>query len=226
MDKTGRSARPAGCANETCPDRVVPAPSRRAKQSKHMKLNPKLLVSMLFLAALPLAAPAQSATATDYGSQAAADYGPRAGDREFTLGGAGGSNRKFNDSFGGANFSIGYFLNNTQEISLRQSINYSNPNLPGARQEWNGATRIAFDQHFGTGQLRPFVGVNFGGAYGKGVTDTWAAGIEAGLKYYVQPHTFVYATPEYDWSFRHASGLNHRFSSGLFNWSLGVGFDF
>src|SRR5581483_6394792 len=108
--------------------------------------------------------------------------------------GAGGSNRQFSDSFGGANFSLGYFMNDTQELSLRQSINYSNPDFPGARQEWNGATRLAFDQHFAaSGPMRPFVGVNFGGAYGKSVTDTWAAGIEAGLKYYVHPNTFVYA---------------------------------
>ena len=181
-----------------------------------MKITKSLLLS-LSLAALPLGAFAQTA---------AADYGPRAGEKEFTLGGSGGSNRQFSDSFGGANIGLGYFLSDTQEISIRQSINYSNPDVPGARQEWNGSTRLAFDQHFSTGALRPFVGVNLGGAYGKGVTDTWAAGVEAGLKYYVLPHTFVYATPEYNWFFRHASGLRHRFSDGQFNWSVGVGFNF
>lgn len=183
-----------------------------------MKLQSKLLVSLL-IAALPIGAFAQTA--------ATANYGPRAGSSEFTLGGAGGSNKNFNDSFGGANFSYGYYFNDTQELSIRQTVNYSNPDIPGARQEWNGATRLAFDQHFAmSGPWRPFVGVNLGGAYGKSVTDTWAAGIEAGVKYYVLPTTFVYVTPEYNWFFRHASGLNHRFNDGQFNWSVGVGFDF
>ncbi len=183
-----------------------------------MKLKSKLLVS-LFIAALPIGVIAQTTTAT------AADFGPHAGEREITLGGSGASNRRFSDSLGGATLSVGEFLNDSQEISIRQSINYSNPDVPGARQEWSGATRLAFDQHFGTGQLRPFIGVNFGGAYGRNVTDTWAAGIEGGLKYYVHPKTFVFVTPEYNWFFRHASGLRHRFNDGQFNWSVGVGFN-
>ena len=183
-----------------------------------MKLNSKLLVS-LFIAALPLGVTAQT-------TASAADMGPHGGEREITIGGSGASNRQFSDSVGGATLSVGQFLNDTQEISIRQSINYSNPDLPGARQEWNGATRLAFDQHFGTtGALRPFIGVNVGGIYGRSVTDSWEAGLEAGLKYYVHPHTFVFATPEYDWTFRHASGLRHRFDNGQFNWSVGVGFN-
>jgi hypothetical protein len=186
---------------------------------KHMKLDSKLLLA-LSLFALPLGASAQT-------TAAAAAFGAKAGEHEFTLGGAGGSNRRFSDSFGGASFSYGYFFNDTQELSLRQSINYSNSGAPGARQAWNGATRLAFDQHFGAmGAFRPFVGANFGGAYGRSVNDTFAAGIEVGGKYYVQAHTFVYAIPEYNWFFRHARGINHEFSDGQFNWSLGVGYNF
>lgn len=181
-----------------------------------MKLNSKFLVS-LFIAVLPLGVTAQTA--------ATADLGPHAGSREITIGGSGASNRQFSDSVGGLSLSIGQFLNETQELSIRQSINYSNPDFPGARQEWNGATRLAFDQHFGTGALRPFVGVNVGGIYGRSVTDSWTAGIEAGIKYYVHPQTFVFATPEYDWAFRHASGFGHRFNDGQFNWVVGVGFN-
>lgn len=184
-----------------------------------MKTNHRLLVA-LFIAALPLGVSAQTADAT-------AGFGPKAGDREFTLGGAGASDRRFNDSFGGANLGVGYFFNDNQELSIRQSINYANSSAPGARQQWNGSTRLAFDQHFGgRGPFVPFVGANFGGAYGDSVADTWAAGIEAGLKYYVHPHTFVYAVPEYNWFFRHARDVNNRFGDGQFNWSLGVGFNY
>lgn len=181
-----------------------------------MKLQSKLLVSLL-LAALPLGVSAQTAV----------DYGAHGGDHEFTLGGSGASNRQFSNSFGGLNFSVGQYLNDTQEVSIRQSINYANSGAPGARQEWNGSTRLAFDQHFAAhGAFRPFVGVNVGGAYGRNVTDTWAAGIEAGIKYYVQPRTFVYLTPEYNWFFRHARGIHESFGDGQFNWSVGVGFNF
>lgn len=149
----------------------------------------------------------------------------RSGEREFTLGGGGATNKDFDESLGGVNFSLGQYLNPTQEVVLRQSINYSNPSNGG--QAWNGSTRIAFDQHLtARGALRPFVGVNFGGVYGDSVRDTWAAGLEAGGKYYVQPRTFVYALVEYGWFFRRARNLDDRFNDGQFNWSVGVGFNF
>jgi hypothetical protein len=148
-----------------------------------------------------------------------------AGEREFTLGGAGATNKDFDDSFGGVNFSYGWYTSDTQEWVVRQAINYSNPSNGG--QAWNGSTKIAFDQHFASrGALRPFVGVNFGGVYGDRVRDTFAAGLEAGGKFYVQPRTFLYALVEYGWFFRHGRDVDNTFSSGQFNWSVGVGFNF
>lgn len=148
-----------------------------------------------------------------------------AGEREFTLGGAGATNTDFNDSFGGVNFSYGWYTSETQEWVLRQSINYSNPSNGG--QAWNGATKIAFDQHLAArGPLRPFVGVNIGGVYGDRVHDTFAAGLELGGKYYVQQRTFVYALVEYGWFFDRGEDLDDTFSDGQFNWSIGVGFNF
>jgi hypothetical protein len=148
-----------------------------------------------------------------------------AGEREFTLGGSGASNKDFDESFGGVNFSYGWYLNPTQAVVVRQSINYSNPSNAG--QSWNGATRIAFDQHLtARGALRPFVGVNVGGVYGDSVRDTFAAGLEAGAKFYVQPRTFIYALAEYGWFFRRARSLDDRFNEGQFNWGVGVGFNF
>jgi hypothetical protein len=149
----------------------------------------------------------------------------RAGDREFTIGGSGASNTDFNDSFGGANLSYGWYTNETQAWVLRQSINYSNPRV-GATA-WNGSTRIAFDQHLlGRGSMRPFIGANAGRVYGDGVRDTWAAGLEVGAKFYVQTRTFVYTMAEYGWFFKRARDVDNRFRDGQFNWSLGLGFNF
>jgi hypothetical protein len=148
-----------------------------------------------------------------------------AGEHEITLGGSGASNKDFDESFGGVNFSYGWYTSPTQEWVLRQSINYANPNVGG--QSWNGATRLAFDQHLAAhGAVRPFIGANIGGVYGDAVRDTFAAGLEAGAKFYVQSRTFVYAMAEYGWFFRRARNLDDRFNDGQFNWSVGVGFNF
>ena len=153
------------------------------------------------------------------------DFARRAGEHEFTLGGGGATNKDFDNSFGGVNFSYGWYTSPTQEWVVRQSVNYSNPN--NGPQRWNGSTRVAFDQHFAArGALRPFVGANLGGVYGEGVSDTFAAGLEGGAKFYVQPRTFVYAMAEYGWFFRHARSLDNRFSDGQFNWGVGIGFNF
>jgi hypothetical protein len=148
-----------------------------------------------------------------------------AGEKEFTLGGNGASNRDFDASSGGLTFSYGWYTTPTQLLSIRQSINYSNPDVGG--RSWHGSTRVAFDQHFTAhGRLRPFVGVNAGGVYGDAVRDTFAAGVEAGAKYYVQPRTFIYAIVEYGWFFRRARHVDDSFDDGQFNWGVGVGFNF
>lgn len=152
------------------------------------------------------------------------EFGPLRGDRELIIGGSGGSDRSFDNSFGGASVSYGYFLNDSLSGILRQSINYANPEDAGS--QWNGATRVAVDQHFLQGPLRPFLGANVGRIYGEGVRDSWVAGLEGGMKYYVQPRTFLHATVEYGWLFQRARSFDDRFDSGQWNWSLGVGFNF
>lgn len=152
-------------------------------------------------------------------------YATKTGLREFTLGGSAAANKDFDNTLGGINFSYGTYINETQEWVLRQSINYANPDRGGA--SWNGATRLAFDQHLtARGSLRPFVGVNFGGVYGDAVRDTFAAGLEAGGKFYVQERTFIYVMVEYGWFFRRASTLDDGFRGGQFNGGVGVGFNF
>jgi hypothetical protein len=181
-----------------------------------MKTNTRFLSLAAALLALPVAALAQT-TVTDFTRHA--------GEHEFTLGGGGATNTDFDNSFGGVNFSYGYYTTPTQEWVVRQSINYSNPS--SGSQQWNGSTRIAFDQHFAArGALRPFVGANFGGVYGDAVRDTFAAGLEGGAKYYVQPRTFIYAMAEYGWFFRHARNIDDRFNDGQLTWGVGVGFNF
>lgn len=183
---------------------------------------PSALSVLLFATLLPLAAVAQTATSGPAFDPA---NPPAPGTMEFTIGGGGVSNKDLDDSFGGVNFSVGQYVGIASQLVLRQSINYSNPDVGG--DSWVGSTRIAFDQHIlARGTVRPFVGVNVGGIYGDGVNDSFAAGLEAGAKFYVIPRTFVYVMGEYAWLFRQAKNLNNRFDDGQFNWSVGVGFHF
>lgn len=183
-----------------------------------MKKN--TLVAIASLIALPFAAVAQTATTTGV-----INVARQAGDREFTLGGSGASNTDFDSSLGGVNFSYGQYINETLMWSLRQTVNYINPDVGGT--QWNGSTRLAIDQHLTAyGQFRPFVGANFGGAYGDSVSDTWLAGLEIGGKYYVQPNTFVFAMAEYGWFFSDADRVEDEFNNGQFTWVVGVGFNF
>lgn len=176
--------------------------------------------------AMPLAALAQTSTPPARAqSNDFETFTPEQGVHEFTIGGSGASNKDFDNSLGGVNFSFGTYLNGATEVLLRQTINYSNPS--DADSAWNGSTKIALDQHFWAhGKWRPFVGVNAGRIYGESVRDTWTAGLETGVKYYVLPRTFIAATIEYGWLFQHARSVEDRFDDGQWNWSLGVGFNF
>lgn len=171
---------------------------------------------------------AQESTQTTQRTSGAVDFsefGARKGDHEFMIGGSGATNKDLDDSLGGVSFAYGVYFTDTLEGVVRQTINYSNPNDAG--QSWNGATRLAIDQHLTQrGAVRPFIGANFGRIYGDAVRDTWAAGLEAGIKYYVQPRTFILAMVEYGWFFQHSDGIDNRFDDGQWNWNVGVGFNF
>lgn len=172
-----------------------------------------------------VASPELNTTTTRSTYRAADDFGPLAGDWEFTLGGSGSSNKNLDRSLGGVNFSLGYFTTSTFEVLVRQTFNYSNPE-GGSGTEYDGSTFVAVDQHFDLGRLRPFVGLNFGGLYGENTTDTWAAGIEGGLKFYVHPTTFLFGLVNYEWTFKDSDAAGDNFDSGAFLWTMGVGFNF
>lgn len=150
-------------------------------------------------------------------------FGPVAGNWEFTIGGSGGSNNDIDNSAGGFNLSLGYYLADSLSLSVRQSANYSNGS---GDAEYDGSTFVALDQHFGSSALRPFVGVAFGGFYGDNTNDTFGAGLETGLKFYVKPQTFVYALVSYVWTFDDSDTVTDNFDDGAFLWSVGVGFNF
>jgi hypothetical protein len=188
-----------------------------------MKLN-RIIQACCCLAALPLAAMAQ--TTVENVSPPSSDWGPHMGSREFTIGANGSSNRSLDSSGGGGAASLGYYLSNHWEVVLRQTANYSNPAGHGGNV-WTGETAGALDFDLaGQGALRPFVGANVGWNYGSHVSDSGAAGLEAGLKFYIAPRTFIVPMANYGWLFHHGRAIASRFSTGIWNWSLGMGFNF
>ena len=147
----------------------------------------------------------------------------RQGDWELTLSAQANNGPDFDGVSAGAQGSLGYFLADQLEISLRQSLTYTDF---GPGSAWNGTTRAALDFHFDRGRLQPFVGANIGYVYGQSVTDTWEAAPEAGVKYFVNSTTFLQFLVEYEFFFNKGSSISGAFSDGQFIYTLGIGFRF
>ena len=145
------------------------------------------------------------------------------GDKEITLSGSASNGPDFDGVFIGANGSLGYFITDNLELSIRQSLTYTDVGVGSAL---NGATRVAADFHFDLEALQPFVGANFGYVYGDAVNDTFEAAPEAGIKYFVNSTTFIFAMVEYQFFFDSGDNIDNAFSDGQFLWSLGLGFRF
>jgi hypothetical protein len=180
----------------------------------------------LMIGALACAIPGM-AMAQDYGSRAYTEYGPSQGDREFSISGTGSSEDDFDNSSVGISAEIGWYLSEQMVAGIRQSVNFAD--IEGEQFDddyWNGATRGYVDYHFGDAALRPFLGASLGYAYGDGVNDSFFAGPELGLKYYVLPDTFVTGRAEYQFYFEDADDADEAFDDGAWAYTIGVGFNF
>ena len=155
----------------------------------------------------------------------AQEYGFDAGNWELTLSGSGTNDRDFNSTSFGVDASLGYFFTDNLEVAVRQNVTYSDVGaIKGSA--WNGSTDVALDFHFDLGRWQPFVGANIGYAYGDSTNDTWEAGPEAGVKYFITQSTFVQVLAQYEFFFD-SGGDNSlgrdTISDGQFFYSLGLG---
>ena len=150
-------------------------------------------------------------------------FGPEAGDWEFTLLGSGTNDKEFENGGFSMGGSIGYFLTETWEVVLRQSVTFAD--VVG-ESSWSGATRVALDYHFDFDRIQPYVGVNIGGFYGDDVADTGAGGPELGVKWYVKPETFIFVHAEYQFLFESGDDIDNSFDDGVFLYGVGIGLNF
>jgi hypothetical protein len=145
------------------------------------------------------------------------------GDKEITLAGTAFNSNDFDGVDIAVNGSVGYFITDNLELSVRQSLGYTDIGVDSAV---NGSTRVALDFHFDLEAWQPFVGGNFGYVYGDLVNDTFEAAPEVGVKWFVNSTTFVLAMVEYQFFFDSADDASDSFSDGQCIWSLGIGFRF
>lgn len=174
----------------------------------------------LLIGALVAASPGL-AWAQNYASDA---FGPEAGDYEFTISGSGTSEQDLEQGTFSTNAELGWYLTDQLEVGIRQGLSWSG--VEDGDDLWSGSTRGFVDYHFGEARLRPLVGASLGYAYGDTVNETFFAGLEAGLKYYVLPHTFVLGRAEYQFYFDEAEGADEAFENGAFVYTLGIGYNF
>jgi hypothetical protein len=144
---------------------------------------------------------------------------------EFRLSGSGSNDTDF--AAGGFNVdaTLGYHFTDQLELVGRQSFGYSD----FGDSSWSGGTRLGgyYNFNFDEDQkIVPYAGVNLGYIYGDAVADTFVAGPEAGLKWFVNDTTFVYGSVSYEFFFDKANDIDSNFSDGQFVYGLGIGFKF
>lgn len=148
----------------------------------------------------------------------------KAGDVDITLSGSGQNGPDFDGFAASANAQAGYFFTDALELGIRQTVTYSDIQSSGALA---GSTRVFLDYHFELApNIYPYIGANIGYVYGDAVSDTFAAAPEAGIKFFVNPSTYIFVSAEYQFFFDKANEASDSFSDGQFIYGLGVGFVF
>lgn len=151
-------------------------------------------------------------------------WGFSQGDWAVGLQGSGSSDNDVDNTTLSIEASVGYFLSNSLEAGIRQGIGYAD--IQDGSDIWNGSTRGYLDYNFDLNRWRPFLGVNLGYLYGDNVNETWIAGPEGGLKYFLAPEAFLLALVEYNFTFDDADQADDAFDDGRFVYSLGFGIRF
>ncbi|WP_040663439.1 hypothetical protein [Nitrococcus mobilis] len=159
-------------------------------------------------------------------AQGKALIGPEAGDKEFVLSGTGSSQNDLDTLTFGILGGLGWYYNRNLEFGVRQGVNYADVPNDGDNV-WNGSTRGFVDWHFiATERARPFIGASLGGVYGERIDDSGFAGLEAGIKYFVRPKTFILGAAEYQYFFNNLSDVDDAFDDGAFVYTVGIGYLF
>lgn len=142
------------------------------------------------------------------------------GDKMFSLNGVGLSSEDFDSTTFSISGDLGYFFTDNISAAVRQTLGFSD--TEGGDSQWTASTRVAADYNFDLGRWWPFVGASLGYVYGDDINDSWVAGPEAGIRYFVNQTTFILAMVE--WEFFFDSGNDVNEDDSAFIYVVGIGF--
>ena len=145
-----------------------------------------------------------------------------AGTWTATLHGGGLTDSQLKEGTFNVQAGVGYLVTDQVEVGLRQSLQFAD----FGESNWAGSTRLHGDYHFDFDRWQPFAGLNLSFTYGDSVADTWAAGPEVGVKYFLKDEAFIFAMIQYDIFFRDASNERDNFDDGQILYAVGPGFTF
>src|SRR5690606_15122652 len=141
---------------------------------------------------------------------------------ELILAGSGANDEDFDSGAGSINAELGHYLTDEVVVGLRQGVSFAD----FGDSAWNGATSIYGQYVFDLDRWRPFLGASLGYLYGDDTEETFIAGPEGGVKYYVKDDTFIYLRGAYEFLFEDADDADDSFDDGRWVYALGIGFNF
>jgi outer membrane protein W len=143
------------------------------------------------------------------------------GDFEFRLDGQAQTDVELDGTDLNFTGSIGYLFTDQLEGGIRQGLGYTDINASTTV----GSTAAFVNYHFGQpdAKLQPFIGASLGYNYGDGISDTFFAGPEGGVKYFVSGEWFVFGQIEYQFFFEDGESADDAIDDGTFLFRLGFG---
>ena len=144
------------------------------------------------------------------------------GDKVVSLNGSGTSDNELDNTAFSIEGAYSYFFSDRIEGAIRQGFTFAD--VPGSDNDWAASTRVALDYNWDMGSVWPLLGANFGYVYGDAVDDTFVAGPEAGVRYFVNSTTFILGLVEYQFFFEESDDAEDAFDDGRFVFTVGMGF--
>ncbi len=143
---------------------------------------------------------------------------------ELQLLGAGSNDNDFEAGGFTLTGQLGYYFNDQWQLAVRQAATYTDT---GDDNTWNASTRVGGYYHFNYSPEQrwvPYAGVTLGYIYGDAVHDTFIAGPEVGVRFFVNDTTFIGVSVAYDFLFDKPGDADSAFDDGIFVYGVGIGF--
>ena len=149
--------------------------------------------------------------------------GYKEGEQEFQISGSGTSDKDFDGTVFSTELSYSYFVIDNLGVFIRQGIGVADT---AGGSDWNGSTRVGADYYFDIDQWQPYAGLSIGYLYGDNTQESFIAGPELGVKYFVNDTTFINLGAEYQFVFEDADESENAIDDGRWTYVVGVGFKF